>query len=34
MSEIDEFTFNTAIGHLANILERIALALEAIERRT
>lgn len=34
MSEINEITFNYAINHIANILERIALALESIERRT
>ena len=31
---MDDITFNTAMAHIANMLERIALALETIERRT
>ena len=31
---MDDVTFNNAINDVANILERIALALESIERRT
>ena len=34
MSEINEVTFNIAMDYIANKLERIALALESIERRT
>ena len=34
MSEIDAGTFNYAMNYIANMLERIALALESIERRT
>jgi hypothetical protein len=31
---MDDVTFNYAMNHIANMLERIALALESIERRT
>lgn len=34
MSELDNITFSYAMNHIANNLERIALALESIERRT
>ena len=30
----DDVTFNYAMNYIANKLERIALALESIERRT
>ena len=31
---MDDHTFNYAMNNIANMLERIALALESIERRT
>jgi hypothetical protein len=34
MAEISDYTFLKTMNELSNMLERIALALESIERRT